>query len=282
MDNTISPTLRLLNSSTSISVSGIFRLYIAFLLAGIEPYIIICLGFGLITYATYTLDRALDCEEDLINRKELAGANNHIAIIACIIAFLVSIIIFAKENLYYAPFIPFVIGYLYSKGIKIGKFKLKLKGGKGVKNVVVGLTWGGTIVLIVGNWVNSIPAEFFIFLFFSTKSFIKSIICDFKDIEGDTMAGVETLPVCFGIDKVKKILLIICILLHSFMILSLFMEYLNTEATILVYSFFIEIACIHFHSSSFDTQKSRINKYLREILNDGESTMVLTLRAIIS
>lgn len=239
-----------------------------------------CLGFGLIIYATYTLDRALDCEEDLINRKELAGANNHVAIIVCIIASLVSITIFTKENLYYIPFIPFIIGYVYSKGITIGQFKLKLKGGYGVKNIVVGLTWGGTIVLIVGNWVNSIPAEFFIFLFFSTKSFIKSTIGDFKDIEGDTMAGIRTLPVFFGIDKAKKVLLILCILLHLFMLPSLFMGYVGPETTILAYSFFIEIACIRFSSSSFDTQKSGISKYLRDIMNDGESATALALRAI--
>ena len=280
MNNTISPTLRLLNSSISISVSGTLRLYIAFLLAGIEPYTMICLGFGLIIYATYTLDRSLDCEEDLINRKELAGANNHIAIIACIIAFLVSIIIFTKENLYYAPFIPFIIGYLYSKGIKIGKFELKLKGSKGGKNIVVGLTWGVTIVIIVSNWANSISTEFFIFLFFSTKVFMNSIICDFRDMEGDMMAGVQTLPVCFGMDKIKKILLILCILLHSFMILSLFMGYIAPEAVILAYSFFMEITCIHFCSSAFDMQKSGIRKYLTDILIDSESTIAVTLRAI--
>lgn len=281
MDNTISPTLKLLNSSTVIAISGVFRLCIAFLLAGIEPDMLAYIGFGLIIYATYTLDRSLDSEEDAINKTELTGANTHIAVIVCIIAFLLSFIIFAKENLYYAPFIPFIIGYLYSKGINVGKFNLKLKGSRGGKNIVVGLTWGGTIAIIVSNWTNNIFTEISIFLFYSTKLFINSTIYDFKDINGDIKAGIKTLPVYFGIDKVKRGMIVLCILLHILMIISFSMDFIKPGIVIIAYSFFIGIFSIYFVSSVFDKQGSGITKYLREILVDGESTMVLILRAVI-
>lgn len=95
-----SPTLRLLNSSTVVAISGALRLHIAFLFAGIEPKILVYLALGLIIYATYTLDRSLDCKEDAINKKELTESKKHIAVIACIIAFLAGALILVGENIY--------------------------------------------------------------------------------------------------------------------------------------------------------------------------------------
>lgn len=127
------PTLYLLNSSTLVAFSGALRLHIAFLFASIEPNIPVYVAMGLVIYSTYTLDRALDSEEDAINRSELTGANRHAAIIASIIAFFAGALIFAGEKIYFASFFPFIVGFLYSKGIKAGKLRIKLKGGMGGK-----------------------------------------------------------------------------------------------------------------------------------------------------
>ena len=59
--------------------------------------------------------------------------------------------ILAKEGMLALAFVPLITGYLYSKGIKIGKFALKLKGGLGMKNIVVGLTWGIFIAGLAGR-----------------------------------------------------------------------------------------------------------------------------------
>ncbi len=281
MNSLNSPTFRLLNSSTLVAISGALRLYIAFLLAGIMPKIMVCLASGLIIYTTYTLDRSLDCEEDAINKSELAGSKNHIAIIACTIAFLVGTLILAREKIYLASFFPFVIGYFYSKGIKVGKFKLRLKGSMGGKNIVIGLTWGGTIAIIISQWAKSIITIISVFLFYATKLFINSILYDFKDIKGDTAAGIKTLPVCFGKEKIRKILMILWLLLHLGMMIALLTGCIRTEVIILSYSFFVG-ACIFFCLPSFETQELGIGKYAREILIDGESAIALALRSIIN
>ena len=208
-----SPTLRLLNSSTLIALSGALRLHIAFLLAGIDPKIPVYLAGGLIIYSTYTLDRSLGSEEDAINRSELKGSKNNIAIVICIITFLAGVFILAREKIYFASFFPFIVGYLYSKGLEIGRFKLKLKGSAGGKNIVVALTWGGTIALIVSEWSENILTILLIFIFYGTKLFINSILYDFKDIKGDMAAGIKTLPVCFGENRIRKILFILCFLI---------------------------------------------------------------------
>jgi len=274
-----SPTLRLLNSSTLIAFSGALRLHIAFLLAGIDPKIPVYLAGGLIIYSTYTLDRSLGSEEDTINRSELKGSKNNLAIVICIITFLAGALILAGEKIYFASFFPFIVGYLYSKGLKIGRFKLKLKGSAGGKNIVVALTWGGTIAIIVSEWSENIITIALIFIFYGTKLFINSILYDFKDIKGDMAAGIKTLPVCFGENMIRKILFVLCLLMHCCILVSLLTGFIMPEPVILSYSFFAGILSISLISSNHE---SGIKKYSREIIVDGESTIALALRATIN
>ena len=274
-----SPTLRLLNSSTLIAFSGALRLHIAFLLAGIDPKIPVYLAGGLIIYSTYTLDRSLGSEEDTINRSELKGSKNNLAIFICIITFLAGALILAGEKIYFASLFPFIIGYLYSKGLKIGRFKLKLKGSAGGKNIVVAITWGGTIALIVSEWNKNNITILLIFAFYGTKLFINSILYDFKDIKGDMAAGIKTLPVCFGENRIRNILLILCLLMHCCIWVSLLTGFIKPEPVILSYSFFAGILSISLISSNHE---SGIKKYSREIIVDGESTIALVLRGIIN
>jgi 4-hydroxybenzoate polyprenyltransferase len=276
------PTIRLLNSSTLVAISGALRLHIAFLFAGIEPKLMVYLAGGLVIYATYTLDRALDSEEDTINRSELAGSKKRIAIIACIVAFLAGTLILAHENIYFASPFPFIVGYLYSKGIKIGKLKLKLKGSMGGKNIVIALTWGGTIAIIVSKWAGSALTIILIFLFYATKLFMNSILYDFKDIKGDMAAGIKTLPAFFGREGIRKILMALSLLLHSVMITVLSIGFIRPEIVILSYSFIISSTCSSFYLSAFEAQESGIRKYWREVMIDGESTVALVLRSIIN
>ncbi len=277
-----SATLRLLNSSTLVAFSGALRLHIAFLFAGIEPKIHVYLGMGLIIYSTYTLDRALDSEEDVINRSDLTGANRHLVIIACMIAFFSGALIFAREKIYFASFFPLIIGYLYSKGIKAGKFHLKLKGGMGMKNIVVGMTWGGTIASIVAEWTIDIFAVSAIFSFFLLKLFINSVIYDFKDIKGDAAAGIITLPVYFGINNVRKILLALSLLLHLLMFFALWSGFIRYEPLILSYSFIAGIIILYSNLSTVELQRPMIRKYSREIMVDAESTIALVLKSMIN
>lgn len=267
-----SPTLRLLNSSTIVAISGGLRVHIAFLLAGIEPNIMIYFGIGLIIYAVYTFDRSLGSKEDAINKCEFIEARRRTAIIACIIAFLAGALILAGENIYFASFFPFIVGYIYSKGIRIGKFKLKLKGGMGGKNIVIGLTWGGTMASAVSKWTEN-TTEISIFLFFAVKLFIYSTLNDFKDVKGDSAAGIKTLPVCLGKDRVRKMLMILCLLLHIGMVVSLFMGFIKPELVILGYSFIVGITCTYFYISAFETKELRTRKYL-----DSESAIALVIR----
>jgi 4-hydroxybenzoate polyprenyltransferase len=274
-------TINLLNTSTLVAISGAFRLFIAVLFLGAEPRILAYIAGGLVIYTIYTLDRALECKEDAVNRSELTGSRRDIAFFVSISVFIIGTYILFKEELYVLPFLPLAVGYLYSKGIKIGRLNLKLKGGLGVKNLVVALTWGTYITGIAGKSVNNIIPLIFVFSFFSSKVFINSVIYDFKDIKGDSLAGIRTLPVQLGEKKTVAFLSILQTMIHLGMLLAVVMRFIAFEPIILLYSFAAGIICITYYSVAAEAE-SKTRKLIREFLIDGESATEVSLRILIN
>jgi 4-hydroxybenzoate polyprenyltransferase len=276
------PTIRLLNSSTVVAISGGLRLHIAFLLAGLAIRIPIYCACVLIIYSTYTLDRALDCKEDKINKSELCGADKKTGIIACIVSFLLGTFLLALNGIYFAPFFPFIVGYFYTHGVRIGSYTLKLKGSAGVKNIIIGITWGGTIALIVSQWCSNVVTVGIIFLFFAMKIFVTSCVNDFKDVKGDMAAGIRTLPACLGEDLTKKVLILILLGLHCVILYSLFAGIIRNEWIVLLFGLAITIAFLMVYSSAFENSPRFMYRKLREFVISWESVLSLTLRACIA
>jgi 4-hydroxybenzoate polyprenyltransferase len=281
MDGRSYPTLRLLNASTVVAISGILRLHIAFLLAGISPRILDYCAFALIIYSTYTLDRSLDCAEDTINRSELCGANRKTGLAACLAAFLGGAILLGLDGIYLATFLPFIIGYFYSRGFRIGSFRLKLKGGLGMKNVIIGLTWGGTIALIVARWCGSLQTVCIIFLFYGLKVFVTSSINDFKDVRGDISAGIRTLPAILGEERTKEILIITLVGLYGMMAGAIYLHSIRDEWIVLLFSLVITVAFLVIYSPSFDKSPALVYRKMREFVISWEPVVALGLRACV-
>lgn len=275
------PTLNLLNSSSVVAISAGFRLHIAFLLAGIATRFTPYIAFALIMYATYTLDRALECKEDAINKCELSGANRKIGLAACALAFFAGTVLLFLDGIYLAPFVPFVIGYFYSKGFRLGTFQLKLKGSLGSKNVIVGITWAGTIALIVSQWCTSLMTIGIIFLFFSLKVFITSCVNDFKDVRGDIIAGVRTLPAHLGEKTTKTILLGILAAMYTVMGFAIFFGAIRDEWVILLFSLAVTIVFLIVYSPSFENSPSVFYRKMRELAISWESIISIGIRACV-
>lgn len=281
ISNTVLPTLHLLKSSVLVSFSGALRIHIAFLLMHISSAFFNCLAGGLIIYAVYTLDRAMDAEEDLENRPELRGASNKFALLISLICFLIGAAILTSNGLIFFAFLPLITGYLYTKGIKIRNFNLRLKGGRGMKNLVVGSTWGAFIAGIAGIDATTIIAPLIVFLYFGMKLFINSTIYDFKDIKGDTMAGINTLPVILGERKAKMMLFSLHLLAHLMLVAAIITGIIAFEPVIIIYSLAVGLLYIKTFAEQVDIEtKSRLTKRLFMI--DGESTSIVGLRTILS
>lgn len=265
-------TFKLLLSSILVAFSGAWRVSIASLLLQTNKDILMCVASGLIIYSVYTLDRALESKEDSINLAELDGSNKKVGLLFSLITFSIGSFIFFKEGLIALAFLPFVTGFLYSKGIKVGGHTLKLKGSFGMKNLIVGLTWGTSIVFVAGKGCTNLLPFVLVFLFFGVKLFINSVIYDFKDIKGDIPAGINTLPACLGTRKTKSLLFVMHLFTHVIIGLTLLEGVIAFEPVIVVYSFLCGLVCI--------VKLTKKDKKLeRTLLVDGESAAMLILRA---
>lgn len=274
------PTLHLLNASSVVAIAAGFRLQIAFLLAGLAIQIPVCCAFALIMYATYTLDRALGCEEDTINRTELCGASKKIGLLACLFAFCIGSVVLIMNGIYFAPFLPFLIGYIYSHGVRIGSFKLKLKGGLGMKNIVVGLTWGGTIALISCHWCDGLLTILVILLFFSSKTFVTSCVNDFKDVRGDIAAGIRTLPASLGEDLTKKVLILVLLIVHILMVYALLTHVIKNDWIIILYSLIPFTLFLFVYSSALERSRIFLVRKLRDVIIYYESAITVAVRMV--
>lgn len=271
-------TFELLKSSVLVAFSGALRIHLAFLLLQIQPSLLTCIAGGLVIYTVYTLDRTLGSEEDTVNRKELNGSKKEVGLAVCLLTFLIGSYILAQEGLLIIAFIPFVTCYLYSKGIKIGKTAFKLKGGFGIKNLVVGLTWGIFIAGLAGsNCGHFIPVAL-VFTLFGVKLFVNSTVFDFKDVKGDTLAGIRTLPVSLGESNTRNLLIGMYLLSHLILGLALINGLLAFEPLIVLYSLICGLICILRHTKS--QEEAPAQKKERMMLVHGESVSILGLRLI--
>lgn len=275
----ISATFELLKSSILVAFSGALRIHIAFLLLQIQSNLLTCAAGGLIIYAVYTIDRALGAEEDSVNRKELNGSKRNVGLAVSLLTFAAGTYVLAKEGLILLAFVPFITGYLYSKGIKIGKFALKLKGGLGVKNTVVGITWGIFIAGLAGSHCLALLPVLLVFFFFGSKLFINSTIYDFKDIKGDTLAGIKTLPVSLGARNTRYLLTSLHLFTHMILGIALIEGFLAFEPLIILYSFICGLICIK-NYTQVEEEYPHFKQVERTILVDGESTSIVGLRML--
>ena len=270
-------TSELLKTSLLVAFSGALRIHLAFLLLQIQSSILTCIAGGLIIYTVYTLDRTLGSEEDTVNRKELSSSRKEVGLIVSMCTFLIGTFILAKQGLFALALIPFITGYLYSKGIKVGKFTLKLKGGLGIKNFVVGFTWGTFIAGLAGSNCENPILPTLIFIFFGVKLFVSSAIYDFKDIKGDTLAGINTLPISLGVKNTRNLLTGMHMISHMLLGIALINGVIAFEPLIVLYSFVCGLMCIQ-KCTQPDNDSLPSRKIERIILVDGESTSIVGLR----
>jgi len=182
-----------------VSLSGALKLQFAYDFLGDRVPLSKFIAAALIACAAYAFDRGVDNKEDeareSIFKKLLLGS-----VILCTIA---SFVLYPNPAL----LIPFLIAYMYTKGLK----GHRLKGGMGVKNVVVALTWSLGIIIILG--IYSLPV-LLLCVFFFCKSFVNTVIYDVRDIEQDRTAGITTIPTVMTVSQLTIFLLLLSLAAH--------------------------------------------------------------------
>ena len=255
-------------SSIFLSVSGVLMLYFSFTILELTPNPFLLAAMFFVIYSVYSLNRVTDQEEDAVNmpeRSALVQGNEKILLILASVAYIVALFLgwLASPFAALILLVPIVLGIAYSKDI-FSIFGIpRLKDILFVKSFVVALSWAACGALLPALYLESLTKLWFVFPFFFIKMFINTVLFDVRDVNGDTLNGVNTVPVVIGVSWTKRLLLTLQTLLTVWT--ALFLDLFNDYSLILIASMVYGYLYILY----FCTENTR-NKTLIDILVDGE------------
>lgn len=259
-------------SSLFITITGFSVPFCSFLLYGISVDFGLLFASSFITLAVYSINKLTDVKEDSINlvdRAKFTNKNRHYLIVTIIISSFASLYISLLYSIFAISviFFPFFIGLVYS--IKIANFRFKDI--ICIKSISVALAWaalGTFIPVIVHSFDILIISLIFFFIF--VKLFINTVLFDIRDIEADLLNNVITIPVFLGINKTKKLLLI----LNSTLIIWVIFSYTFFQRFFLILIF--SIAYGYWYILYFTKEGKKIGESI-DLLVDGEFNILAIL-----
>ena len=213
-------------SSVYLSIAGAVMAYMACQLQGLDLSWQTMAIMFFVTYSVYNIDRKADEDEDSINHSQRYSFTKKYekflflsSILAYIFAFLLAYPYGLKALLVTA--IPLVSGLLYSFAWLPSGFRYRrLKEIPSVKNLVIATAWASTPAflpsLVYGQPMGDLVSVTFIYFF--SLVFVNTVIFDMRDIEGDSISGVDTIPVLLGAEKTRILLICLTLLAGYFMI----------------------------------------------------------------
>lgn len=100
----------------------------------------------------------------------------------------------------------------------------------GSKEIFYGIAWAVSTALIpfLGVQKNFMPSLLIAMIFAFSLAFIRAVVLDIRDIQGDRILGKETIPIAIGKENTKTILVIITALVAVLMIVSSWLGWVTT------------------------------------------------------
>ena len=167
----------------------------------------------LYTAASNALNDALDYEIDLINRPERPIPLGYVSIqSALIISFL--LFAFGAALCLQLPDMAIVIGVFISIPLMV-TYSTKLKGQYLIGNMVVSFLLGASFLFVGASHEMTSPMLIPMLLAFGL-TFLREIIKDVADMEGDLSLGLKTYPIISGMHSSRIVIIVSCLLVGFF------------------------------------------------------------------
>ena len=270
-----------IHSSLSVGLVAMTMLFISQSLLGLPTSLELLLIAFLISFSAYNINRKTDTKEDRISYPERTEFLNiyykYIKIMA-LIAYIIALFVSFSNSLVVGLIVllPLISVSLYSIPWIPAFTTTRLKDIFVVKNATVATVWAtGVIILPLAYFekpltLTSMAVFFYIFL----KVFGNSVTFDIRDVAGDTVHNIRTIPIKFGIANTKKILTLINLGSFCVIIVSVLYNLLTVAAYLISLVVIYTQIYIHFIS------KTNI-RFLTDVLADGEY-IVMCLLALLS
>ena len=176
----------------------------------------------------YSINRITDREEDAVSLPERIWFPHRLRIMLLVISLvfyvLMLLIVLQKNLLAFAiGLAPFIIAILYSV--------FRLKRVFLMKNVSIAAAFCANVLIVPVYYENWSGTWEMVTLFFFLVMLINTILSDIKDIKGDSVFGIQTLPVLLGVHATKSF----CYLLLTAVFIAVIPQIsLNRESVLLI------------------------------------------------
>lgn len=225
----------------------------------------------LLVFSVYNLNRKTDIKEDLVNYperiyfiKKHERKINFISSVAGAIAITIAFLLKFEVGIF--TLIPFIGVILYSF------VPIRLKRVLIIKNLWVSLLWSLCITylpLIYWNRIDLLfsPTSTSIFLFIFIKGIGNTITFDIRDIKGDKLYGIKTIPSILGIEKTKILLSIINLFSFFVLFFATLLEFISKIG------YFVCLVTLYTFTYVYLIGKKDM-KFISDILADGEFIII--------
>ena len=197
-----------------MGLQGVGMVYISSVVQGIPLSLSVIAIALLVPFSVYNMNRKTDEEEDSVNHPNrfrftkrfmkpleyAAYAAYALAVLIALpfgmVAVLLTLVPLLAGILYSVPILPRCVGYRRLKEIPV------------MKNLVVCSSWGSIAVLLpcVAAGAPVTLATVLCLVVFFSWGFNASALPDMRDVKGDALSGVRTIPVLIGIEKTRALL----------------------------------------------------------------------------
>ncbi len=229
-------------------------------------FMIILLAF-MLTFSSYHINRIAELEQDGIShpqRTTFIRKHRLLDFLAILAAAISLYIAFTRNiNTFIFAILPPVVVMLYSfKILRVRRLKDILI----IKNVIVAASWALGMFLTASYFeLPFTPAVYAMAIFFFLRFFVNTIVFDIRDIVGDTMNRVKTIPIHFGELTTRNYLLIVNTISGLFLLVAISLGYLPFFAHLL------NLITIYGYVYIFlSTDKKTDKHFLCDVIVDGE------------
>ena len=210
-----------IGSCTYVGLGAASLNYACAVLLGIQPRLSFCLIGALFIFSMQVLNHFANKESVALNEPARAkfyeakqtlfvGLGITGAVASFIIGFLLS------KSIFFCVFLASLFGIFYRLEIipkslsSIIRYR-SLEQIPGSKEIFYSIAWAVSTALIpfLGTRKDFVPSLAIALAFAFSLAFIRAVVLDIRDIQGDRILGKETIPIAIGKERTKIILIII-------------------------------------------------------------------------
>ncbi|MBU6392651.1 MAG: 4-hydroxy-3-methylbut-2-enyl diphosphate reductase, partial [Planctomycetes bacterium] len=214
--------------------------YASAALLGIQPRLSFCLIAALFTFSMQVLNHFANKEAVALNEPARAKFYERkqtlfvsLGIAGAVASFILGFIL--SKSIFFCIFLASLFGIFYRLEIipkrlsRIIRYR-SLEQIPGSKEIFYGIAWAVSTALIpfLGANKSFMPPLVITISFAFSLAFIRAVVLDIRDIQGDRILGKETIPIAIGKERTKTLLFAITALITILLSVSPFLGWTTT------------------------------------------------------